>query len=289
MNLRKMARRGLPEYVRFLRLHARPSLPLSAVRRTAPPPHAGGASPRIVVTLTTIPSRIRRIVPTLRSLLDQTDPPECILLALPPFSRREHAAYAVPEALRAHPRVTLLPSERDWGPATKLLPALRAFAEDPDAALVAVDDDNVYPRTFLETFRRHAAAFPDAALGLRGFAVPPSRRRADCREFAGEDVESPTRTDVLQGCGGVLVRPRFFDAALFDHDAAPPEAWFVDDVWVSGHLARRGVPRYVLPYPGAHIFLPSLTTFSGPALDRDENRSGRNDDMMLEHFGAHWG
>jgi hypothetical protein len=276
--------RGLGEWWRFLRLHGRSSLLEAGV-----PPAGGGAGPPgLVVTLTTLPGRIGKIFPTLDSLLDQTVMPERIFLALPPFSLRERKAYAVPEGLRNHSVVTLLAAERDWGPATKLIPALRHFATAPDTPLLAVDDDNIYPRTFIETFRRFAGALPEAALSLRGWPIPPSRRWKDSRAFKGTQLRAPVETDVITGCGGILVRPRFFDGGFFDYGKAPAEAFFVDDLWISGHLARRGVPKYVLPFSGPFVYLPSLATLRGPALDRDENRSGRNNDALIDHFGACW-
>ncbi len=271
--------RGAGEIARLVRLHARPTL-----RR----PDAAADPSGIVVTLTTIPSRIRQIFPALNSLLDQTVLPDRILLALPERSVREQSRYTVPDELEEHPRITVLRSDRDWGPATKLIPALLACADAPDTSLLAVDDDNVYPRTFVETFQRFAGELPDAALSGRGCGVPASLRWHKCREFLGTTVTTPKRTDIVEGCGGILVRPRFFDETLWDYDPAPARAFFVDDIWVSGHLARRKVPRYVIPFPGPFVYLPTLATYSGPMLDRDENRSGHNNDVVMAHFAPDW-
>lgn len=64
-------------------------------------------------------------------------------------------------------------------------------------------------------------------------------------KITGTDVVLPMRknwlrpgySDFFEGFGGVLVRPDFFDDACFD---IPPVMWNVDDVWLSGMLARRG-------------------------------------------------
>jgi len=280
----KQAAAGLGELLRYLRLHGR-------LRASADGTATETGSPEnssLVVSLTTLPSRIGKIFPAMNSLLDQTVRPERIFLALPPFSRREQATYVVPEGLRNHPLVTILRADRDWGPATKLIPVLRHCAGAPETLILAVDDDNVYPRTFLATFLHYAAALPDAALSLRGWPIPVSHRWKDSREVKGSRIASPLRTDIITGCGGILVRPRFFDADFFDYEKAPPAAFFVDDVWISGHLARRRIPKVVLPFSGAFVYLPSLATLSGPALDRDENRSGKNNDVMIDHFGAYW-
>lgn len=243
----------------------------------------------LVVTLTTIPSRIGGILPTLNSLLDQTVAPEVIVLALPKRSRREGRRYEIPGQILNDPRIRVLEVERDWGPATKLIPTLRALADRPRVPVLVVDDDNVYPRTFVETFLRWGGELPEAALTLRGCTVPMSRRWCDCVEFGGYSLPRPYRTDIVEGCAGILVRPEFFDEAFFDYDAAPAEAFFVDDIWISGHLARRRVPAYVVPFDGAFAYVPVLDALRGARLDQAENRTGHNSDVMLEYFGVHWG
>jgi len=60
---------------------------------------------------------------------------------------------------------------------------------------------------------------------------------------------------------------------------------FVDDIWVSGHLARAGVLRFVVPAGG----LPLETRASGlAALTYGVNKSGENDAIAIRHFAADW-
>ena len=48
---------------------------------------------------------------------------------------------------------------------------------------------------------------------------------------------------VLKGFGGALVKPDHFDDSAFD---IPEVVWAVDDVWLSGCLARKGVKIWAL-------------------------------------------
>jgi hypothetical protein len=52
---------------------------------------------RVIVSLSTVPDRIKNLRPTIRSLLRQTRPPDEIVLAIPEFSVREQCPYLVPE------------------------------------------------------------------------------------------------------------------------------------------------------------------------------------------------
>ena len=265
------------ELARYVRLHAgRRAAPLPACRK-------GG----VVVSMSTIPSRIEFILPAIRSLFDQTLPPDRVILALPRFSSRENRPYRIPPRLRALAGLTIVEAGRDWGPATKVLPALRLYQDSPDQRLVYVDDDNIYPRTMLETMVAHADARPDSVIAMRGWQAPASLRFKDVDIVFGSAIRSPLRVDVVTGCGGVLVRPRFFDAGVFALEARS-HAFYTDDVWLSDHLARRGVPAFVIPLAGERVYLNALTTWVGRALDREENRHGVHDDAVLRQFADHW-
>lgn len=234
---------------------------------------------RLVVTLTTVPDRAHAILPVLRSLLDQTRPADRIVLAWPTLSIRAGRSYSAPPALPVG--VDLLVCE-DQGPATKLLPALRA---EPTALLVAVDDDVIYPVDFLATLYAAHRIAPDAALGFRGFTL---QRGIDPRDFDhvfATAVRTLTRVDVLMGTWGYLVPPGALDDAVHYYDGWPPELRWTDDIWISGHLARRGRPRCVVPANGLPLETRASTL---AALTDGLNRSGQNDRIAIDCFSKWW-
>lgn len=206
-----------------------------------------------IVTLTTIPSRLPHILPTLKSLMRQSVAPRRIVLNLPEHSRRENCRYEIPDILTG---LASLRIERcaDLGPATKLLPTLAR--EQADARIIVVDDDRIYPANFVEDLDGAAAERPDAAFGFSGWVVPedlvdrPTTIWSNLRMLAPAPIRARRLArhypvDILQGFSGYLVRPRFFDLEqLNDYSEAPPEAFFVDDVWISGHCRAE---RFVIP------------------------------------------
>src|SRR5262245_22795352 len=123
----------------------------------------------VIVTLTTLPSRVDRIGPTIKSLLNQTIGPAAIRLNVPTASRREQRPYEIPAWLRGLKSVTICQCE-DFGPATKVIPAL--LASPPDQCLLVVDDDRIYHRHLVEQMTRHAEARPDAAIAGSGWNAP---------------------------------------------------------------------------------------------------------------------
>ena len=225
----------------------------------------------ILVSLTTIPSRIHLLADTLKSLLAQSRAPRAIRLNLPAFSLREQRPYEVPPWLAALESVQIAPCE-DYGPATKLLPTLAA--SPPGQPILVVDDDRIYAPQLIATLEESMAARPEAALGLGGWIAPtnlidrPTTILSNLLQkppapIRSARIRAPVVVDILQGVAGYLVRPEFFDlAAAMDYSGAPPAARFVDDVWISAHCRAE---KFVIP--GKPNFAPSgiWPTTSNPA------------------------
>ena len=204
---------------------------------------------RVIASLSTVPDRIGNLEPTIRSLLKQTRPPDEIVLAIPEFSVREQRPYVVPKYISQLPRVRVLHCAEDWGPATKFIGAIRdeLAAGRENTLIMVVDDDRLYPRDALETYLYYSEQLPNAALCFRGAAMPSTLDWDDAKMIYAKDVREPRPVAVITGCGSYLVQPRFFDQSLWDYSKAPSVAFYIDDIWISAWLSRRGVKRYVIP------------------------------------------
>lgn len=226
----------------------------------------------LVVSLSTIPPRFDMLGATLRSLLDQRQKIDVIRVNIPETYRRfpDHAFTrpALPEGVELHVGPV------DFGPATKVLPALADYRDRTDVKIIFCDDDRIHAPDWAETLVATAGRNPGCAVAASGFhlqdlgitladphlprAVQPrpkkdlayrlARLRQQLREaLGGPRTVKPSRQrvggqegflDILEGCGGVLVRPEFFDARVFD---VPEKLWSVDDIWLSGMLETRGI------------------------------------------------
>jgi len=255
----------------------------------------------LVVTMTTIPSRIDALAPTLKSLLRQTAAPERILLCVPTWSEREQCATPVPAWISALRSVTVV-AVPDQGPATKLLSTL--VAVDSDQAVVVVDDDRIYHRRLLASYQALTAERPDVAIAAAGWRVPadlvdrPTTLRARLTRAPyvprrANQVQEPERTDIVQGVHSYLVRPRFFDvAALGDFSTAPAAVRFVDDVWISAHCR---VGKWILPmrlgytdYQPREYRRRFVRTSLGANVNRAIRAEARGNSVALRHLAKHW-
>jgi len=204
---------------------------------------------RVIASLTTLPDRIFNLEPTVRCLLNQTRPPDEIVLSIPEFSVRQKRPYSIPKYLSQFPTLRIVPCKTDWGPATKFIPLVQEelAAGRADTLIMVVDDDRIYPRDALETYLHYHEQFPNAALCFRGGPMPRNFYWFLPKLFLGSRLRKAKRVAVITGCGSYLIQPRFFDLALWNYSDAPASAFYMDDIWISGNLDRRGVEKYVVP------------------------------------------
>lgn len=240
-----------------------------------------------VISLTSIPPRFTLIFKSLESLVLQNAADEIRLYIPYHYQRFPEWNGQLPDVPRG---VTIVRVEKDLGPATKLLYAVREFAGQ-DVQILFCDDDGTHrrgwaKRLFDEQMKRPEEAVATWGRDVKGYlpeqpavlrlprvrSIPLQRdiryrsTRVLQKLFGYQPVKRPSYTagyaDVFFGVGGVVVRPSFFDETAFD---IPTEAWLVDDVWLSAMLAKRGIPIYCparLPMP-----LETEASFTDPLLD----------------------
>ncbi|MBI3926768.1 MAG: hypothetical protein HY319_14605 [Armatimonadetes bacterium] len=252
----------------------------------------------LTVCLTSTPSRLPRIGPTLKSLLWQSPPPRRIRLHMPEYCLREDRTYRIPPVFEGLGLLELVQCP-DHGPATKLLPALRDLG--PTEPLVIVDDDKLFPIGFLADLSRWSRVYPDAALGFGGKVVPrdlsdrrttlwSNLRMAAPTPVLSVRIRQPRPVDVLMGTSGYLVRPGYFGPEIFDYSGAPKAARYVDDVWISAHCR---VPKYVVPsrrycfkwWPDRRFFRATSLGFLNNTGKAPEER---HNSIVFRHFADRW-
>lgn len=220
------------------------------------------SSPPVIISMTTIPSRMHRIYPVLESLTRQTALIDSVKLWIPKTYRRSGLAeFDLPQVPKG---VEICRADYDYGPATKVFPCvLENIAQAPDLSILYCDDDRIYDPGWAQRLLDAGRLHPDCCIAEAGnFAhlvlasefktklpfkllrfltlnasklvfngILRARYQTGLRQSGGV-------IDICKGFGGVLVRPRFFREEAFD---IVEPFWAVDDVWISGMLAANGV------------------------------------------------
>lgn len=236
---------------------------------------------------------------TLESLLAQDSVDE-VRLYIPKSYRRfpeyDGSLPIVPDG------VIICRVEDDLGPATKILPAIKDF-HNQDVQILFCDDDLIYHKNWAKKLFDIQAIRPNEAVATYGRPIyrnlepsnhvckkphakairierdiPYRMKRLFSKLFNTESplwrpIIRPGYVDILFGVGGVVVKPHFFDDEAFN---IPDEAWAVDDVWLSGQLARKNIPIYCpfrLPFakPNNEANLDSLLDSDFLGSERQES------------------
>lgn len=267
----------------------------------------------IVVSLTAIPSRFPNLHRKVESLLRQSVQAQSIDIYIPKSYRRfpNHQAQipSLPES------VQIIEVDQDYGPATKLLPALDRY-HDQDIDILICDDDRLQDKYWIERFQEARIERPNDIICERGWNIAdrfgieqsePLAPRARLSSNRGRTIgykairalslgllhpkravyETGGYVDVFEGFLGALIPPMAMPKEAWD---IPDILWTVDDVWLSGMAKTNGIgvwahgkPRPV--YSNGHWDkVDALTNFVEQGADRE-----KADRMCVEYMRSKHG
>lgn len=216
-----------------------------------------------IISLTSIPPRFGVLHETLHSLLAQSVKPERLVVYLSQNYRRFGPLTQLPKVPTG---VELVVVDEDYGPATKVLPAVKEYRGREDIRIIFCDDDKIYDPNWAARLLAASDQRPDCCIVEEGGDVchysthkfsgslspRATRREKDLfyrlRRGLSLGLWKPRKTiksgyvDILEGWGGVLVKPKFFRDEVFD---IPDILWLVDDIWLSGHFTINSVPIWL--------------------------------------------
>jgi len=242
---------------------------------------------KTVVSFTTIPSRVHRMYPTINSLLNQTHK-AMIHIFIPQKANCEPSKnYVLDKRIIHCPRVRITVVEKDTGPSLKFIPAIQRY-QGQGVTLIVVDDDNVYPSRFIEKLLEASVRDPLSVHAGRGWKHSPDLKWEKTKTLFSHKIKGAKRVGVITGCGGYVFSPQVMASIntreLLDYDSAPKECRLMDDIWLSGHLSRWGISKFV--QPKIPLFLPSLFTLFTPRHLSPERAAKNN--VAIEHFRNDW-
>lgn len=205
-------------------------------------------SQQIIISLTTIPSRISNIDTTIKSLLKQSYPPNKIVLNIPIRYKRFHESVVIPEHLYFIESL-IINRCQDNGPATKIigLYANKNILLHEDDIIIICDDDREYHNDFVKNLVNGVLDKPECCVTNAGWDIetlsPYTYQKTNLPR--GIEYKKSGYIDILGGCCGFALLYKIFSSnnEFLTVDSA---AFFVDDVWISGHLAVQNTKIWML-------------------------------------------
>jgi hypothetical protein len=206
---------------------------------------------KIVVSFTTSPTRINKCGPMIHSILDQTRRPDLFLLNIPEEFARTGDTYIVPKYIRK--ALTVNRIAVDYGPATKIVPAvlyLREHADkyDPEhTRIIYVDDDIAYPKKMVETYEKMIAPNDNNVWTATGFDF--------VNMFLDGKRGHKDVATIAEGYGSVCVKLNTFGDDFMEYITKYTAidnqiCRLSDDVVLSNYYHHRNVGIYIMNIPG---------------------------------------
>jgi len=220
---------------------------------------------KVIITLTTIPSRLNNIGYTLKSLLNQTIQADEIVVSLPLNSIREKSEndpYIMNDTLKnfiKEHNITVYRCSKDYGPATKIIGVLERqiplnLSENVEPLIITVDDDKFYINTLVEQLLNGWKRNKKCVICRKGsslFHKEENNINYILEEVVkGNELSKDKEILVLFGTGGVLYRSSYFNDDIFDYKKYNPDfpedqLITVDDIFLSGYLGTKGIIKIV--------------------------------------------
>lgn len=196
---------------------------------------------KIIVSITTSPNRIKLLEPMIQSVLLQDYEVFRIEINVPEkYKNREE--YEIPEYLSKYEKVHIYRTGPDIGPATKIVPTIMRYLNDPEVYIVSLDDDHRYPNKMVSTLLKGLVAFGSANVyTIGGINIYPGPNNT----LITDNVYKTAPVDVLEGVFGVLYNPRLFkeDLMVYMNTVIQcKECLTSDDITLSNYLASKGIP-----------------------------------------------
>lgn len=186
----------------------------------------------LIVSLTTIESRLNKVHTTLRSVMNQSIKPEKIILWI-----NENDRNKIPKKVKILTGDLLeIKFTHHKSSHKKLLPTLELF---PDKVIVTCDDDLIYEKKWLEKLYNTHKKYPNDIIcnKARQIAVDKNNKALDYK-FWRYTNQNNFRKNLAIGEGGILYPPKSLHPQITDYDLALKLAPKNDDLWFKAMALR---------------------------------------------------
>ena len=206
---------------------------------------------KIVFSLTTTPFRINNISSTLDSLVKQTIKPNYILLNVPYKFDRTGEYYKIHSFLNYYDNVIINRFDKDYGPITKLVGAIKYIPKDEDTWIIITDDDNLYLQETIENYIKYILKNNESAFVVSAFNILIDKNGIFKNKIKNVKLDYPnkdfSKVNVLEGFATFAVHRSFFEDDFIPYVEfciQNKDCKLSDDIIISNYLSMKNIPIY---------------------------------------------
>lgn len=198
---------------------------------------------KLIVSFTTIPSRLDTVWITIESLFRQSYKADRIILWVADEVDWDDIHRKLEDQIK---RGLEIRQCSNLGPHKKYF---YAFQEFPDDLVVTVDDDVIYSEKMLEGLVKNYVKNPNRVYCYRSHRIQ-FKKDGTLRPYArwlGYDERDlkgvcESKLNFFTGAGGVLYPAHLMPKELFDENLIRQCCWRADDVWLYMHMLKSDIP-----------------------------------------------
>jgi len=242
--------------------------------------HHHDNSDSVMVSLTTIPSRIDRVHVTIESILRQELRPIRVVLWLTATHFPNLLKLPTPLLRQMRRGLEIYNCDTDW-PHQKLLPSLKKW---PSNTIVTADDDIIYPVEWLQNLYNVHKDHPGTVVCRRARVMRLDASGAlskyETWQLSGKELVHPSHAIFPTGVGGALYPPGVLHDDVHNKALAERMCPRADDIWFKVMAFRKGT-QCVATSTGSGD-LPALQGSQEIALKYSNLDGGGNDSQLTE-------
>ena len=200
----------------------------------------------VIVSFTSIPSRINKVHFVIKSLLLQTYRPDKIILWL---SKEDFNDITLPKTL-----LDLLRTDVEIKWCENLKPHKKyyyAMSENPESIIITVDDDGFYRKNLIRDLINSYRRFPYAISCTRAHKMTFDHQHKllpyNEWEYETKYFNKPSKLLLATGVGGVLYPPKSLDNRVFNQDLIRELCLNADDIWLKAMAVLNNTPVVAIP------------------------------------------
>lgn len=207
---------------------------------------------KIVVSLTTIPSRENSVLKTIESLKNNTVKPDIIYVNLREYLVRLNQKFSdnfESKLIHIGARVN---KSKDYGSLTKIIPMIEA-EKDPETIIITADDDIIYNERYIEGLLKGFIEFEEkCVVGYSGIAYPDAATKIlgkpgyICFQNHGD------YTHILESGFGTILKRKWLDRLpIIPEETKDCEKhlYTCDDYYMSLYYDYIGICKRIVKYP----------------------------------------
>lgn len=242
----------------------------------------------VIISLTSYEIKIQQVYLVIESLLHQTYRPNRIILWLDEkiYSSGNEIPLTLKEQEKRGLEIKFCKDIRSY---TKLVPTIRNY---PNAVIISVDDDVIYPIDFVEKLMDAYNRDPNKIYFYRGHRITIKKdgKIGSYLDWVKKGAHDSSIYNVPTGVYGILYPPHCLHEDILNEELFLRLCPYADDIWFKAMSLLKNVECEKVPYMGfEHNFIP-LDIDYATSLQKINVVEGGNDvqiKKVFEYYGLY--